>query len=169
MIELTIRGEIPALKNAREMRTGKKGNVFSTPSTAVKKRIEEIKQSYVRQLPANFHVIQFPRQVLILADIGVVYDSDLPKSDLDNSWTTLQEATFTAHTLAGPILQDDRQVASFWPIRRRIIRKDLCYSKLYVFEYEESKIRKIFADTLLTLCEIDDNMKITDFILTGDG
>lgn len=176
-IELIIRGEIPALKNNRQgfqyrQPKGKQAWSYkevvalinqaqiSRPSKEVENFIHRIKESIERQLPEDFEVIKEPFEVFVMAEIGVYYKSDLPKSDLDNAWTTLQESMFTKQTqdaikagLEGPVLQDDRQVASFWPIRVKMVNSpELTYTKLWVFPAEHAY--EMFKNCLLTLTEM---------------
>jgi hypothetical protein len=133
-------GKVPALKNNRDPILGKGGSFHGTrPAAEIEKYIRVTKDKIRRQRPDGYAIPESPVEVAFVAMIGVLsvgYPNTLPKSDLDNAATTLQESMFTAKSNDGPLIQDDRQVADYH-ITRLILRDDASlYSRLWVWEYE---------------------------------
>lgn len=141
--EFLIPGECPALKNDRNPVVGKGGKFLGTrPSSEVEKYIRNAKDKLRRLTPPGFEVIKSPTEVSYVFMIGVYsasYPQTLPKSDLDNAATTLQESLFTDvrrlvdKTLVGPVLEDDRQVADYAVKRLIIPDKDALYSRIWLW------------------------------------
>lgn len=146
-----IPGECPALKNDRDPIVGKGGKFLGTrPSQRVEKFIRMAKDKIARQLPPGFEVIQSPTEVAVAISVGVYvagYPKTLPKSDLDNAATTLQECLFTARTKAGPVLEDDRQVAEYIVRRFIISDREAAFSRIWVWviddTHEEARMKVI--------------------------
>ncbi len=163
LLQFLIPGPVPALKNNREAILGKGKKFLGTrPAAEVEKFIRSTKDKLSRSLPAGFTVIESPSEVVMVALIGVYvagYPKTLPKADLDNAATTLQECLFTAKTKEGPILQDDRQVSEI--IVKRMIFKnpEAIYNQLWLWEIDEGS-RTVEAAVLSTVNKIiDENRK----------
>jgi hypothetical protein len=146
-----IPDQVPALKNNREAVIGKGGKFLGTrPAAGVERFIRSTKDKFRRSLPSDFQVIKTPQEVAVVMLIGVYvagYPKTLPKADLDNAATTLQECLFTAKSMDGPVLQDDRQVAE--STVRRMIFKDpeAVYNQIWLWEIHEDH-RDIEAEVM---------------------
>ena len=152
----TLRGIVPALKNERQFDNIKLTKAtynqkevqelinrarINRPGPDVKQFIQEAKQRYIRVMKMNgWEVIRLPVEVAVFIELGVVYGTDLPKSDLDNACTTIQESLFTAPPRVkgaklwtpGPVLEDDRQIGTNINSRIRFVNSDLTYSKVWI-------------------------------------
>lgn len=154
MYQFTIRNSIvpglnnvPSLKNNREHNAVKlskptyskdevqklinvsRGN---RPNLDARNFVKAVRNRYSTIMQSNgWEIIRKPIEVAVFYDLGVYFTSDLPKSDMDNALTTLQEALFTPDGV-GPVIEDDNQIGFDLRRRTKTVNKDLTYSKIFV-------------------------------------
>lgn len=129
-LRFVLRLKIPALKNNRVIAIDEQTDKVKSFSNAeVKKAIAAIRNAIVRQIDSasGFPLIPEPYEVRVWMLLGVHYRSALPKADLDNAYTTIQEA------MQELIYEDDRQVCGVHPDRRKFTRREAIYTAVYVW------------------------------------
>jgi hypothetical protein len=131
-LRIILRGPMLSLKNDRTPFIDSKGRQGNRPNTAVIKSIRNIKAAISRQLPPDFQIITPPTEMYYAVVLGVFYLHDLPKSDVDNAVTTLQEATQDI------IVEDDRQYAGEFPYRRQFKNRQSVYTELLIWHKGET-------------------------------
>lgn len=139
---LLYAGTIPAMKNSMQVRQSKKtkqilgiGRKKSVRLTMVK-LAQKAKQQWDSQgfdlINENYCVGAFVHLGVYIASTS---KSGLPNSDLDNSYTTLQE------TWQKSIIDNDRQIVDFHVTRRKFSNKNIPeYSMIFLWSLEKEKL-----------------------------
>jgi len=141
-LSLTVTGKVLSLKNNRTVYAlGKEhllngvavrevsGGYMNAPNQKVVRYIRHAKESYLRHaaLRKGFKLLPSPMKIMVVCDIHICYLSQLPDEDADNAYTTLQEA------LADTIIENDRQVCSFFVTRHQTFVKEAEHAKVHIF------------------------------------
>lgn len=135
------RGQLPSLKNDRDIGVTKDGRRYSRPKQEVTLAIASIRDMLDRFLPANWEPFKLPEEISALAILGAHGVTSIPDADIDNMWQTLQEALAAPREKAKMseerrkrlILNDDRQVVAPFPIRMKFSDKTRIYNELYIW------------------------------------
>lgn len=135
------RGDIPSLKNERNIGVTKKGRVFSNPKQSVTQAIAGIRDSLARQLPKGWEPIKSPQLVCLWMVLGAYGVSSIPDKDADNMGQTVQEALamprnkdkINASRRDRLVVEDDKQVVSPHTFRRQFTDAARIYHEIYVW------------------------------------
>jgi hypothetical protein len=138
---LVYRGDIPAMKNDRTVFTDKNDKFRGLGRSKVVRRWlqtagDHVSEQFERQ---GFDTLGEPCLVGAFVSVGVYMAEKnirlLPKKDLDNAYTTIQE------TWQGIVIDDDRQIADFHPSRIPIFNKALLHSMSFLWLLDTGKVR----------------------------
>lgn len=128
---LIYRGHVPSLKNNRQVFTGKDGTFHRIGRSAGVNRFLKLSatQISIQCERQGFDQIAMPELVGVYARIGVCPPRKtlVPNSDLDNSYTTLQE------TWQGCVIDDDRQVTDYHVSRFLVASQQLEYAMVFLW------------------------------------
>lgn len=139
---LLYTGTIPAMKNSIQVRQNPKTLKVTGVGRkkSVQKDMTKMAQLAKQQWDAQgFDKIEETHYVGIFVSLGVYIskdsDSDLPNSDLDNSYTTIQE------TLQNSIIDNDRQIVDLHATRKRFSNIAIPeYSLVFLWAIEKEKV-----------------------------
>lgn len=113
----------------------RKGRPRLVPAYKVTKYMNSVRAAIRRQLQEQHEDWQLiVEPVSVVLETYLYYRSDLPKSDIDNYYTTIQEC------LQNILILDDRQVDSFLVFRNKTNTRQGQYSRLYLWHSGENKI-----------------------------
>lgn len=134
-------GSIPAMKNRRspyiDPHTGK---LELRKNYAVQRFMVSTAALIADQLDGlQVETIKMPHRVVVVAEIIKFQPStDVPDSDLDNQYTTLQELLQETG-----VMEDDRQVCTFLPIERVTRKRGLQFARLYIWQNEIDSVAEL--------------------------
>lgn len=122
---------IPSLKNRRTPIVTKQGQLRFIKNATTQRFVTSMERSLEDQFKkTGFETILMPLRVNVYAQV-VKYVSKLdvvPISDLDNQYTTIQEGLQN-----GLILEDDRQIRSFFTEEKLTTNRAMQYAKCWLW------------------------------------
>lgn len=139
---LLYTGTIPAMKNSIQVRQNPKTKevIGVGRKKSVRNKMALLAQRAKRSWDLQgFDLIEESHYVGVFVSIGVYIakssTSLLPNSDLDNSYTTIQE------TLQSNIINNDRQIVDFHVTRKRFSNPSIPeYSLVFLWALEKEKV-----------------------------
>ena len=155
----TCIGHVPALKNERggfafrakkgktswtekEVRALVNAAQVSRPSSEVQQYITSLRGKMQKMMTKKgWGLIQKPTYIVCVICFGVYYDT-YPKADLDNKWTTVQEA------LQGVVIENDVQVRAATYYGVQVPSKDMEHIDLLVIPVTEEPTLKVIISNL---------------------
>lgn len=147
-LTLVYRGSIPALKNDLTLRIDRQGRFVGKGRRAdisrfLKESSTRISEQWALQ---GFDKVSEPVQLGVMVHLGVYIapsnKTGLPKSDLDNAYTTIQE------TWQNVVIDDDRQIADIHITRCPIPSRDYLHTLVFLWVLDTDKI---MSDRLYSL------------------